>query len=168
MEAPVQIGCWCRLMNVYTIEYVSWLVEWMGVYSAVHYWRVSGGPIHLHVGLMHICCSRFSNLLIGLWQRAGNNVSNMMPYDAAVPGKASFVKWPQPCLQGSGLCCGWVWSVCPGPPAYIPWHHRQAHTCSSKVIHQLINLALRGLCLCVIAPSEGGPCVYYQSKPLPL
>ena len=49
----------------------------MGVYSAVHFWRVSSGPIHSHVGLMHICRSRLSNLPIGLWQRAGNSHGSM-------------------------------------------------------------------------------------------
>ena len=39
--------------------------------------RVSGGPIHSHVGLMHICWYRLSNLQIMLWQTARNRLGSM-------------------------------------------------------------------------------------------
>ena len=55
----------------------------MGVYSAAHYWRVSEGPIHSQMGLMHICGSRFTNVLIALWLRVGKSQGIMMPSDWA-------------------------------------------------------------------------------------
>ena len=55
----------------------------MEVYSAAHYWRVSEGHIHSQVGLRHICWSRFTNLPIALWLRAGKSRGSMMPSDGA-------------------------------------------------------------------------------------
>ena len=44
---------------------------------------MSKGHIHSQVGLMHIYRSRFTNLPIALWLRAGKSQGSMMPSDGA-------------------------------------------------------------------------------------
>ena len=143
-------------------------VDWCNEWECILLCTIGGCPMDSYTPMWGSCIFAVpgsATCRLGCGRQLGTVRAAWCPMMWQVPGKARIVKWLQPCLQGRSFYCGWVQGVLPGPLAYIPWHIRQAHT--SKITHQLFNPALRGLCVCVIAPPKGVAHVF-TTNPTPV